>query len=121
MKMTPTEGAAQGMLNREREAPVRAAHAETKGCRFCTHRVEGFGLVACSEMGNTYPACERKKGHPIKFDRDDSHEEVQQRIERNRADDAKWKRLSSVLGEERMIEIFKQARATKQGVCNAGR
>ena len=40
------------------QAKVRREIAiEAGGCKFCIHRVEGFGLYACKSETRTFPAC----------------------------------------------------------------
>lgn len=35
----------------------RAAMLRKGACFFCKHRVQGFGLAACSTFGRTFPLC----------------------------------------------------------------
>lgn len=47
----------------------RAAIYRANGCGVCVHRVEGWGAVACSSTGRTFPLCIRTGG--VAFELDD--------------------------------------------------
>lgn len=51
--LTRPERAAEYKLARKVAKKIR----KSGGCAFCIFRIEGFGLVACSMFGRSFPLC----------------------------------------------------------------
>ena len=41
----------------DRAKAIREVVMREGGCKFCLHRVEGFGLYACKSETRTFPKC----------------------------------------------------------------
>jgi hypothetical protein len=55
---------------RELAKRLRIKVTQAGGCKYCIHRVEGWGLYACSAEGRSFPLCLKTPGTSFEPDHD---------------------------------------------------